>query len=148
MEDVAVLMHDPLPSLWLNLLIERTAEGTPFLISVVDFMGFINVIPPCKHKEMKKLYVWLFVCPVPRAVQLELISSFSTETFILALERLVSNRRGVQILMSDHGTAFAKTARQLHNLKNCSRLAAFLANQRMKWRFIPIHAPSWGGGWG
>ncbi|KAK4012285.1 hypothetical protein OUZ56_021386 [Daphnia magna] len=53
-EDVAVLMHDPLPSLWLNLPIERTAEGTPFLISVVDFMGFINVIPPCKHKEMKK----------------------------------------------------------------------------------------------
>lgn len=124
-----------------NLPIERTTEVTPFFISGVDFMGPIYVKPSCKHKEMKKVYVCLFVCPVSRAVQLELVSSLSTDTFILALERLVSNRRDVKILMSDHGTAFAKTARQLHNLKSCPRLAAFLANRRMKWRFIPTHAP-------
>lgn len=49
--------------------------------------------------------------------------------------------------MSDHGSAFLKTARQLNELKKSPRTASFLAGRRMEWRFIPPAAPWWGGFW-
>jgi hypothetical protein len=45
------------------------------------------------------MYVCLSVGPLSRAVQLELVSSLSTDTFILALERLIANSQDVRVLM-------------------------------------------------
>lgn len=130
-----------------NLPLQRLVESTPFLTTGVDLMVPIYVRPFSKNKETTKVYVCLFVCAVTRAVQLELVSSLSTDTFLLALERLIASRQEVRTLISDHGTNFAKTARLLNNLRSCPRLAAFLANKRMEWRFIPTEAPWWGGYW-
>lgn len=75
-----------------GLPLERITEMTPFLITGVDFMGPVYVKPLDGKRTVLKVYVCLFVCPVTRAVQLELVSSLTAETFLLALERLISDK--------------------------------------------------------
>ncbi|XP_035230662.1 uncharacterized protein LOC118202597 [Stegodyphus dumicola] len=63
---------------------DRIHEANPFEITGVDFAG------PLFTKNGDKVYICLFTC----AVHLEIVSSLSTEHFLLAFRRFVS-RRGV-----------------------------------------------------
>ena len=91
-----------------NVLIERTTESTPFLTTGVDFIGQVYVRPFRKDKETKKVYVCFFICPEIGLFSFpEIVSFLSADTFILALERLITSKQ--DFCMSDNGTNFTKT---------------------------------------
>lgn len=82
---------------------DRVTESPPFEITGVDFAGplFVKV-----KNTVEKAYIALFTCAVTRAVHLELVSSLSTESFLLAFKRFISRRGLCKIIYSDNAKTF------------------------------------------
>jgi len=124
---------------------ERVQDARVFEITGVDVAGPIYA----KKKEKsgtKKFWFVLFTCAVYRGVHLELLSSLSTECFLLALRRFIARRSRPAIIYSDKGTNF----RGLYNLMNqldWKRIQEATQVDRIEWRFNPPSAPWWGGWW-
>ncbi|XP_035226814.1 uncharacterized protein LOC118199123 [Stegodyphus dumicola] len=79
---------------------DRIHEANPFEITGFDFAG------PLFTKNGDKVYICLFTCAVTRAVHLEIVSSLSTEHFLLAFRRFVSRRGVCRTINSDNGQNF------------------------------------------
>lgn len=131
----------------------RVDPSPPFTNSGVDYAG------PFKLKDRKgrgckitKAYVCLFICISTKAVHLEVVSELSTDAFIAALRRF-SSRRGLSANMySDNGTNIVGAKNEINNVytflkQNHSEIFNELANQSIKWHFIPASAPAFGGIW-
>ena len=77
---------------------DRTEKCFPFEVMVTGSAG------PIYHKTKKKsefkAYVLLFSCSVTRAVEIKLVSNFTTTEFIKGFMRLIS--RVMQILLMQH----------------------------------------------
>jgi len=84
---VAAEQTPPLPA-------DRVTHCKPFGLTGVDYAGPLFV-----RQESRETKVWiaLFVCGTTRAVHLEVVTSLSTEAFLLAFRRLL---RGTVVFMS------------------------------------------------
>lgn len=108
---------------------------------------------PGGHRSRKtdKAYVALFVCFATRAAHIELVSSLSTEAFLAALRRFIARRGKPTEINSDNGTNFVGADRTLQKFLSDANTKSSLQNeatqQGIKWRFIPAHAPHFGGLW-
>lgn len=71
----------------------------PFESTGVDLCG------PLYLKTGEKVWIVLFTCVIYRYVHLELVTSLSTEGFLLALRRFIE-RRGPSSIWSDQGINF------------------------------------------
>ena len=87
-------------------------------------------------------------------MHLELVSDLSTDAFIACLRRFTSRRGKPTLLWSDHGTNFVGAAREIKELvkflesqKAQGEISLFCSVQNIQWRFIPEHAPHFGGLW-
>ncbi|XP_043462861.1 uncharacterized protein LOC122498926 [Leptopilina heterotoma] len=113
----------------------------------VDYFGPMQVTI---GRRREKHWEVLFTCLTTRAVHLELASSLSTDSAIMALQRM-SNRRGTPSeIHSDNGTNFTGTNKELKNAIKDIDLEKYknhLTNLRITWRFIPPSAPHMGGSW-
>ena len=68
---------------------KRIREATPFSRTGLDYLGPLHI----RTKDgTQKVWVCLFTCLVVRAVHLELILDITTEEFLLALRRFISQR--------------------------------------------------------
>ncbi|CAB0005219.1 unnamed protein product [Nesidiocoris tenuis] len=94
----------------------------------------------------KKHWICLFTCGVYRAVHLELISSQSTDSFLLALRRFTNRRGRPQIIYSDQGTNFVGADNAFKSL-DWNIICQYSTVRRIEWRFNPPSAPWWGGFW-
>jgi len=72
----------------------------PFEVVGVDLGGFLHL------NANKKVWFTVFMCAVVRAVHLELVSSLSTEAFLLSLRRFIACRGRPKTIYSDNGTNF------------------------------------------
>ncbi|XP_063917191.1 uncharacterized protein LOC135132905 [Zophobas morio] len=89
-----------------------------------------------------------------KAVHLELVSDLTSEGFLNALRRFMSRRGQVKELHSDNATNFVGSKNQLKELRDIlkndiskSTIINHLANQNIKWCFIPSRTPNFGGIW-
>ncbi|XP_011883990.1 PREDICTED: uncharacterized protein LOC105571129 [Vollenhovia emeryi] len=102
------------------------------------------------HKSHKG-YISLFVCLASRAIHLELVTSYSTSSFLDAFSRFCARRGLPSVVYSDNGTTFTGADRELQQAYNHAiRNPDFLnqtAADKIKWEFIPPHAPHFGGLW-
>lgn len=88
----------------------------------------------------------LFTCAKVRAVHLELMSSMSADSFLLALERFISRRGLLQLCYSDNGLALKLVSQEIGaNSKLRKSAIAALSDRNVDWRFIPEYANWWGG---
>ena len=101
-----------------------------------------------------KAYIALFICLCTKAVHLELVSDLTSEGFLNALRRFMSGRGQVKELHSDNATNFVGSKNQLKELRDIlkndiskSTIINHLANQNIKWCFIPSRTPNFGGIW-
>lgn len=131
----------------------RLAESRPFLHTGLDYAGPV-LIRTTKGRGNKayKGYLSLFVCLVTRAIHIEVVSDYSSSTFIAAFKRFAARRGQPSSLYSDNGTTFKGADAQLQAMfQEASQLhrdvAEALANDRTSWTFIPPHAPHFGGLW-
>ncbi|XP_035222372.1 uncharacterized protein LOC118195225 [Stegodyphus dumicola] len=88
-----------------------------------------------------KAWIALFTCAMYRAVHLELVTSMSTETFLLAFHCFVARRGKPSVVYSDSGTNFKGAASALIEFEKLFHEAG----KHITWKFIPPIAPWWGG---
>ncbi|XP_041449369.1 uncharacterized protein LOC121404202 [Drosophila obscura] len=105
-----------------------------------------------RNPRKTKGYICLFVCLVTSAIHLELAAHLSTDTFLACLRRFMSLRGKCSQIFSDNGTNFVGAKRALDEMQQLlssqehqHTVAQSLANDGIKWSFIPPHSPHWGG---
>jgi hypothetical protein len=138
-----------------NLPLDRVQPSRPFSKVGVDFGGpFFIKSSKLKRSSSIKSFICVFVCMVTKAVHIELVSSLSTEAFILTLKRFISRRGCPSIIYSDNATNFLGASNQIKGLYDFFRenktfdvIENFLATKEITWKFIPPKSPHWGGLW-
>lgn len=118
----------------------RVRDAKVFEISGVDLAG------PLYLKTGQKSWVVLYTCAVFRAVHLELVTSLSTEAFLLSLRRFISRRGRPLVVYSDNGTNFSGASSALSKL-DWRSIEQKMAIKEITWKFIPPASPWWGGWW-
>jgi len=89
---------------------------------------------------------------VTRAVQIEVVTSLKTEAFLDAIRSFIARRGNPRTIYSDNGTDCQGASNELHGMYNMphssSQMAwvqVFLTSEGCGWKFIPPHAPHFGG---
>lgn len=131
----------------------RVTPSRAFLYSGIDYAGPITLkIWKGRGAKTHKGWIAVFVCFATSAVHLEVVTDYSTDTFLAAYRRFASRRGICHTLYSDCGTNFAGADASLKSLfkagsKEHGRLATLLSNDGTNWVFNPPGAPHFGGKW-
>ncbi|XP_070153697.1 uncharacterized protein [Polyergus mexicanus] len=135
-----------------NLPQPRVTPSAPFSHTGVDYAGPMNIFPSVgRGQRSKKYYVAVFICLSTKAVHLEYVDDYATNGFLSAFRRFASRRGLPSDMYSDNGTNFQGADRELNT--TFQRLVAdpqiqdAIANDNIKWHFIPPSAPHFGGLW-
>jgi hypothetical protein len=145
----------PSPQMLGQLPRERVSPGAVFEKVGIDYAGPLQVKYGMVRKPVTvKAYICVFVSLAVKAVHLEAVSDLTSEAFIAALRRFVARRGSPTLLWSDHGTNFVGANSELKEMYEfLSRpgteraVADFCSHSGIEWRFIPEHAPHFGGLW-
>lgn len=136
-----------------NLPDARVSHSTHAFEHVgVDYAGPILVRTSLgRGHRTRKAYIALFVCMATKAYHLELVSDYSSTTFLAAFTRFAS-RRGIPTAMySDNGTTFHGASRELNDawvsVSRDANVRNTLASEGVAWHFLPPAAPHFGGLW-
>ncbi|GFS52317.1 integrase catalytic domain-containing protein [Trichonephila clavipes] len=89
-----------------SLPADRVKDANAFDITRIDLAG------PLFTRDGGK--VW--ICAIYRAIHLELVSSLSTECFMLSLRRFIARRTRPEIIYTNNGANFVGTNSELKNL--------------------------------
>ena len=124
----------------------RVGDPAPVFARVgVDFFGPMTVK---KQRKREKRYGCLFTCLSTRAVHIELAHSLDTDSFIMALRRMMARRGKVSMVCSDNGTNLRAGERELREALqqwNQTKIADTLSQEGVEWKFNPPAAPHSGG---
>ncbi|GBN01752.1 hypothetical protein AVEN_106874-1 [Araneus ventricosus] len=122
----------------------RIQASYPFENVGIDFAG------PIYTKNTDKAYIALFACAVTRAIHLEVVSSLSTEHFLLAFRRFISRRGICHTVNSDNAMTFKGADIELKRLymNICEpEVQNYFGKKGIKWQYIVERAAWWGGYW-
>ncbi|GBO26983.1 hypothetical protein AVEN_148065-1 [Araneus ventricosus] len=123
-----------------SLPADRVKDAAVFEVVGVDLAG------PLYIKRGTKVWAVLYTCALYRALHLELVSSLSTDAFLLSFRHFVARRGRPRIIYSYNGTHFRGAYNELAAIdwNEVSRNAEI---QRITWKFVPPTAALWGGFW-
>ena len=138
-----------------ELLQARSRPAPTFSQVGVDFAGPISLkLGHTRKPVIVKAYIGLFVCPVTKAVHIELVSDLSTDAFLAAFRRFVARWGYPTDVHSDNGTNFIGAKRELVDIYTLLRrkdsqesLCQYFSQNHVRWHFIPGRAPHFGGLW-
>lgn len=119
---------------------DRVKDANIFQVIGIDLAG------PLYLRNGEKGWIILFTCAIFRATHLDIVTSLSTETFLLALRRFIARRGRPDTIYSDNGTNFKGAFRELQKL-NWNKIMRETEIERIKWKFNPPTAAWWGGWW-
>lgn len=133
-----------------NLPKERITASFPFMICGVDYAGPLFILNRRgRGAKLEKCYICLFVCFTTKALHLELVTSLSSDSYILALKRFISRRGKPSQIYSDNGKNFVGAAREftkfLHDSRNS--IVDYASENKIEFKFIPPYSPHFGGLW-
>ncbi|CAG9137874.1 unnamed protein product [Plutella xylostella] len=133
-----------------NLPNSRVHLQFPFLNTAIDYAGPI-LIADRKGRGCRliKCYIAVFVCLAVKAVHIELVTGLTKEAFMAALSRFIARRGRPQNIHSDQGTSFVGASNELQRfLRDTSDdISGQLADDGIKFNFIPPYTPHFGGLW-
>ncbi|KAF2898338.1 hypothetical protein ILUMI_07842 [Ignelater luminosus] len=143
--------HGPLMD---DLSAKRLQAASPVCSRVgVDYAGPI-LIENRKFRGSKliKTDICLFVCLVTKAIHLELVTSLTTDAFLVVLKRFIGRRDKPISMSSDNATNFRVAANELRELytflhSNENHISSFTSNEGVKWDLIVPKSPHQGGKW-
>ena len=81
---------------------------------------------------MQKVYIALFTCGSTRAVHLEVVPDFSSETFITSFKRFVCRRGIPRLVVSDNAKTFKTAARVFSKVFDLPDVQRYLMNLKVK----------------
>ena len=122
---------------------DRVTPSKAFHTTGVDYCGPFTMKEGKGRKPRKvKGYIAVFVCFATKAIHLEPATDMTTETFLAAMRRFVSQRGLPKNLHSDNGGNFIgakKDLEQLYQLLSTDELQTYLLDYRMIWHTgLPI----------
>ena len=123
------------------------AHLPPFSHVGVDYFGPLTVR---RFRKTENRYGCLFTCLVTRAVHIEVAHDLGTDSYLMALRRMMSRRGKPQLIQSDNGTNFVGANRELRDCLqswNRQRIHDEMLQEGIEWRFNPPAAPHFGGVW-
>lgn len=133
-----------------NLPLERLEPGYPFQRCGVDYAGPVFILNrKGRGAKLDKCYICLFICFTTRAVHLELVTSLSSEAYLLAFRRFLSRRGKPAQVFSDNGKTFVGALKEFSKFlsDNEDDIVSFAANESIQFSFIPPYSPHFGGLW-
>ncbi|GFT63107.1 integrase catalytic domain-containing protein [Trichonephila clavipes] len=120
---------------------DRVRDAAVFEIIGLDLAGHLIL------KNGETNWILILTCAVYREIHLELLTSVSTESFLLDLRRFIARRGQPSVIYSDNGTNFKGAYSTLSE----SELRKIEEYRRAKSNFmeifIPPQVPWWGGFW-
>ena len=133
-----------------NLPACRLKEAAPFTHCGVDMFGPFTVK---QRRSTVKRYGAMFTCMASRAVHIEVTFSLDTDSFIIALRRLVPRRGNIRSICSDNGSNFIGAEQELKKAymeMDDRKIQSFLLEQGgdwIRWHKNPPLASHMGGVW-
>ena len=122
-------------------------QSPPFTHTGVDYFGPMLV----RHgRKTEKRYGALFTCMTTRAVHIEIAHSLDTDSYLMAMRRMMARRGRPAHIWSDNGTNFVGAERELREgLKrlNAEHVCDQLSKDGVQWHFNPPSSPHFGGIW-
>ena len=106
-----------------------------------------------KRRSEVKRYGALFTCMASRTIHIEVTFNLDTESFILALRRLVARRENLRLIYSDNGSNLIGAERELKkaysemNDDNIQSFMECIGEDWIKWHKNPLFASHMGGVW-
>ena len=145
----------PKPQMLGQLPVERLTPGSAFDKVGVDYAGPVFLKYGYVRKPtVVKAYICVFVSLSVKAVHLELVTNLTSEAFIACLKRFIARCSLPSLIWSDNGTNFTGAARELNELYQFLKQPStqndvnhYLSDKKIIWKFIPQHAPHFGGIW-
>ncbi|XP_071033107.1 uncharacterized protein, partial [Parasteatoda tepidariorum] len=119
---------------------DRVKDAYVFEVVGVDLAGLLYI------KKGSKTWVVLFTCAIYHAVHLELVTSLSTDSFLLAFRRFVARRGRPRKMYSDNGTNFKGAYNDLNEI-DWDKVLREAELHHINWKFNPPSAAWWGGFW-
>ncbi|XP_047519227.1 uncharacterized protein LOC125059071 [Pieris napi] len=105
-----------------NLPPPRVTLTYPFLATGVDFGGPFSIVDrKGRGCKISKCWLSLFVCLSTKALTLEVVSSLSTEAFLMCLRRFISRRGKPHDIYCDNGTDFVGANNELGRMLQASQ---------------------------
>ncbi|KAL4009495.1 hypothetical protein ACER0C_003347 [Sarotherodon galilaeus] len=125
---------------------ERLKTCPPFTYVGLDVFGPWSITTRRTRGGVAESKRWgiMFTCMSSRAVHIEVIESLDTSSCVNALRRFFALRGPAKQLLSDRGTNFISTSKELGMDKS---LQLYLTIQGCSWEFNPPHASHMGGSW-
>ncbi|GFU90782.1 eukaryotic translation initiation factor 3 subunit H [Trichonephila clavipes] len=102
----------------------------------------IDLAGPLFTRDGGKVWIVLYTCAIYRAIHLELVSSLSTECFMLSLRWFIARRTRPETIYTDNGTNFVSTNSELKNL-DWDKIMQETDIKPIKWKFNPPTAGWW-----
>lgn len=145
----------PLQQLMASLPRDRVLSSRPFLKVGIDYGGpFSLKSSRIRKAPIIKGYLAIFICMATKALHIEVVTSLSTESFIMTFKRFISRRGNPSVVYSDNATNFLGARNQLKelrdffkNTKHSDEIKEYFAKNETEFRFIPPRSPHWGGLW-
>lgn len=133
-----------------DLTIGRCPLSRAFFYVGVDYAGPCNVRDSAgKGRTTHKTYIAVFVCFSTRAIHIELVHDYSSNTFLAALDRFLSQRGLPTKIFNDNEKNFVGADREFKvNVKRVlysDELQTRCANLAIHWHFNPLLAPHFSG---
>ncbi len=121
-----------------SLPVDRIQSEFPFEVTGTDLTG------PLQLNDGRKAWIIIFTCAVYRAIHLELTTSLSTESYIIALRRFINRRGRPRVIYSDNGTNLVGCRNAFQKI-DWSELEKHTLCRPIQWKLNPPSAPWWGG---
>ncbi|GFV75166.1 integrase catalytic domain-containing protein [Trichonephila clavipes] len=106
-----------------------------------------------KCRQIRKVYVCVFICFTVKAIHLEIVSDLTTEAFLAALKWFVARRGRPIEIHNDNGQNFVGANNELRKILKAlfkgkmEEIMDFLSKEQIKWNFNPPSTPHFGGLW-
>ena len=130
---------------------DQVKEAPPFTYCSVDL--FKPFFVKERRSEMKR-YEALFACLASRAVHIELVASMETDSFIMALRRVIARTGNILMIRSDNSSNFIGDKNELckaFNEMDHTKISSFLQDNGPDWLIWIKNTPTashMGGVWG
>lgn len=126
-----------------------TAYVTPFHFTGLDYFGPLTVTVGRRHE---KRWVALFTCMVTRACHIEVVSTLSTSSAIMAMIRFMNIRGVPKEINCDNATCFHGADNELREFKEQliqdeDTIRDQLSIRGVEFKFVPPGAPHFAGSW-
>ena len=121
--------------------------GSPFQYCCIDYFG--PMLIKYGRRARTKAYGIIFTCLTTRAIYIDLATDISTDKFLLAFRRFISNFGQPEKVISDNGSNFIGAKREITNLINrwksgdeeAQKLNNICTQYTIQWTFSTPLAP-------